>query len=239
LKNNEYNLQTKIAETLPRDIPLLANLKLVKRTISQLSELLDTQSHTQTRQLLIELIASLPNELFDKPPYPKTQLDEQQRYFYQDRLVQLLHQRISNPPFETVLRLEPSSIKSIFGKLQRYTLEEVLQERINDLPKLQKIKTQLIKIDEKLDTISSLSAEERTRYQQHKVKQKKYQNELINQKAEFKKLLSEMKGLETEISKKKAGITQQQKQVELNEQTRKKVEQAKELRDFLLNSKRG
>jgi DNA sulfur modification protein DndD len=237
LEEQRIQLQTKIAETLPRDIPLLANLKLVKRTISQLSELLDTQSHTQTRQLLIELIASLPNELFDKPPYPKTQLDEQQRYFYQDRLVQLLHQRISNPPLETVLRLEPSSIKSIFGKLQRYTLEEVLQERINDLPKLQKIKTQLIKIDEKLDTISSLSAEERTRYQQHKVKQKKYQNELINQKAEFKKLLSEMKGLETEISKKKAGITQQQKQVELNEQTRKKVEQAKELRDFFTQFK--
>ena len=233
LEEQRTQLQTKIAETLPRDIPLLANLKLVKRTINQLSELLDTQSHTQAHQLLNELSTTLPNELFDKPPYPKTRLDKQQRNFYQERLVQLLNQRISKQiPLETVLRLEPSRIKSILGQLQRYTLEEVLQERINDLPSLHKIKTKLKKIDDKLETISSLSAEEQTRYQQHKVEQKKYQDELINQTANLKKLQSEMKGLETEISKKKSAITQQQKQVELNEQTHQKVELAKELLDF-------
>jgi len=235
LEEQRAQLETKIAETLPRDIPLLANIKLVKSTLAQLSELLDTQSHTQEHQLLKELIASLPNELFDKPPYP---LDEQQRHFYQDRLVQLLHKRISNLiPLETVLRLEPSRIKSIMGQLQRYTLEEVLQERINDLPSLQKIKTQLKKIDEQLETISSLSVDERTRYQQHKVEQKKYQNELINKKADFKKLQSEMKRLETEMSHKKLTITQQQKQVELNVQTRKKVEIANSLRDFFTQLK--
>ncbi|OAD19535.1 DNA sulfur modification protein DndD [Candidatus Thiomargarita nelsonii] len=235
LEEQRAQLETKIAETLPRDIPLLANIKLVKSTLAQLSELLDTQSHTQEHQLLKELITSLPNELFDKPPYP---LDEQQRHFYQDRLVQLLHKRISNLiPLETVLRLEPSRIKSIMGQLQRYTLEEVLQERINDLPSLQKIKTQLKKIDEKLETISSLSVDERTRYQQHKVEQKKYQNELINKKADFKKLQSEMKRLETEMSHKKLTITQQQKQVELNAQTRKKLDIANSLRDFFTQLK--
>ncbi|HAI69832.1 MAG TPA: DNA sulfur modification protein DndD [Gammaproteobacteria bacterium] len=234
LEEQRVELQSKIAETLPRDIPLLANLNLVKRTLTQLSELLETRSHTQVDHLLKELVANLPDELFDKPPYPKTPLDDQQRHFYQDRLVHLLQNKlISNSiPLETVLRLEPSRIKSILGQLQRYTLEEVLQERINELPRLQQIKTQLIKIDEKLDTISGLSADERTRYQQHKVEQKKYQNELINQKAEFKKLLSEMKGLETEISKQKAAIRQQQEQVNLNEQTRQKVELAKALREF-------
>ena len=238
LEEQRIQLQTKITETLPRDIPLLANLKLVKRTISQLSELLNTQSHRKTHRLLKELIANLPNELFDEPPYPKTQLDEQQRHFYQDRLVQLLHQRISNPILlDTVLRLEPSSIKQILGQLQRYTLEEVLQERINDLPNLHKIKIQLKKIDEKLETISSLSVEERIRYQQHKVEQKKYQNELINKKAEFKKLQSEMKGIETEMSKKNSAITQQQRQVELNEQTRQKVDIANELQDFFTQVK--
>jgi DNA sulfur modification protein DndD len=235
LEEQRAQLETKIAETLPRDIPLLANIKLVKSTMAQLSELLDTQSHTQEHQLLKELIASLPNELFDKPPYP---LDEQQRHFYQDRLVQLLHQRISNLiPLKTVLRLEPSRIKSIFGQLQRYTLEEILRERINDLPSLQKIKSQLKKIDEQLETINSLSADERTRYQQHKVEQKKYQNELINKKAEFKKLQSEMKRLETEMSHKKLTITQQQKQVELNAQTRKKLDLANSLRDFFTQLK--
>jgi DNA sulfur modification protein DndD len=233
LEEQRTQLQTKIAETLPRDIPLLANLKLVKRTINQLSELLDTQNHTQAHQLLNELSTTLPNELFDKPPYPKTRLDKQQRNFYQERLVQLLNQRISKPiPLETVLRLEPSRIKSILGQLQRYTLEEVLRERINDLPSLQKIKTQLKKIDAKLETISSLSADEQTRYQQHKVEQKKYQDELINQTANLKKLQSEIKGLETEISQKKSAIAQQQKQVELNEQTHQKVKLATELLDF-------
>jgi DNA sulfur modification protein DndD len=235
LEEQRAQLETKIAETLPRDIPLLANIKLVKSTMAQLSELLDTQSHTQEHQLLKELIASLPNELFDKPPYP---LDEQQRHFYQDRLVQLLHQRISNLiPLKTVLRLEPSRINSIFGQLQRYTLEEILRERINDLPSLQKIKSQLKKIDEQLETISSLSVDERTRYQQHKIEQKKYQNELINKKAEFKKLQSEMKRLETEMSQKKLTIIQQQKQVELNAQTRKKLDLANSLRDFFTQLK--
>jgi len=235
LEEQRLQLETKIAETLPRDIPLLTNIKLVKSTITQLSELIDNQNHTQNHSFLQELIASLPNELFDKPLYP---LDEQQRQFYQDRLIQLLHQRISNKiPLDTVLRLEPARIKSILGQLQAYTLEEILQERINDLPNLQKIKTQLKKIDEKLDNINSLSTDEMTRYQQHKLEQKNSQNELINKKADFKKLQSEMKGIETEMSKKKLAITKQQKQVELNEQTGKKVKIANSLRDFFTQLK--
>jgi DNA sulfur modification protein DndD len=237
LEEQRLQLETKIAETLPRDIPLVANLKLVKSTITQLRELLDSQNNTQNHSFLNELIASLPNELFDKNlSYP---LDEQQRQFYQNRLIQLLHQRtFSNGiAIDTVLRLEPSRIKSILGQLQAYTLEEIFQERINNLPKLQKIKTKLKQIDEKLETVNSLSVEERTRYQQYKVEQKNYQNELINKKADFKKLQSEMKGLETEMSKKKLAITKQQKQVELNAQVRKKVEIANSLRDFFTQLK--
>jgi DNA sulfur modification protein DndD len=238
LEEQREQLQTKIVETLPRDIPLLANLNLVKRTMTQLGESFESQIQSQSITLLNELIASLPHELFEKPPYPQTPLNQQQSQFYQERLVQLLHQRISNPSsLEMVLHLEPSRIKAILDQLQRYTLEEVLQERINDLPNLQKIKNQFRKIEEKLETLRGLSADEQTRYQQYKVKQKTDQNELINKIAEFKKLQSEIKGLETELNKKKTALVQQQEQVKLNERTRQKIELAQELRDFFTQLK--
>lgn len=238
LEAQKIELQTSIAKTLPRDIPLLANTQLVKQTLTQLQQLSNYKNDIQINLLKI-LVQQLPTLLFDSPPFPKTPLNEEQKNFYKVRLNSILDKPISKlkSSTTTLLSLETSRANQILEQLQPYLVEELSMERIKQLQQLSQLKSELKIIDERLENLSSLSSDERIIYEQRQAEKKKQEAELINKKARFQQLQIEIKALETEIDKKKLAIKQQQKQVELSRTLRQKVERAEELRNFFTQLK--
>jgi DNA sulfur modification protein DndD len=234
LRDDLGQLLAKIADVLPRDIPLLVNTQLVSTAVGELSNAVHSEGGVQG-EMLADLKAHLPRDLFDRPPHSNPEIRSEQREFYRRKLLRLLS-ALETPPEHLGsgrYRLELGRAKELLEHLQRYTGADALRaERADDLRRAQDIKRRLRTIDAELTNISALSSQEQALYEQLKSDAESLAAQLIDHKAELRHLDAEQTEIATSVRKQRDAIASQQEKVRLSEQAARKVTRAQEFREF-------
>jgi DNA sulfur modification protein DndD len=234
LEEQRLKLQGKISEVFPRDIPLYANLHLVRSSIDELRKLIESESGVQS-ELLKELAKNLPQQVLEMPPFPTERLSPKQIDFYKERIKNIIIGYMTKPEHwaESTFQLDAFQAKQILDILVRYTNQEILiSERAEEFRELRSLKAKIRDIREQLENISTLSADEQTLYQQRVDEKVSLEHELTDKKAEMKRIKSELKAIHTNIERKEKEIEIQQERYERSQKARKKVDKADAFRGF-------
>ena len=234
LEEQRLKLQAKISEAFPRDIPLYANLHLVRSSIDVLRKLIESESGVQS-ELLKELAKNLPQQVLEMPPFPTERLSQKQIDFYKERIKNTIMGYVSKPEHwtESNFQLDAFQAKQILDILVRYTNQEALiSERAEELRELRNLKAKIRDTREQLENISTLSADEQALYQQRIDKKGRLEHELTDKKSEIKQMKSELKSIYTNIERKEKEIEKQQERYERSKKARKKVDKANAFRGF-------
>ena len=239
LKDDIEERQYKIAETLPVDIPLLANSSLVRQTVEYLRKLSETQAEAQV-QLIQSFIKELPRNVFDNPPYSNPPLTDSQKEFYKRRLAYILKAYLSEPehiiegPFSMGMKEAQELLQKISFYLQA---DQLRTQKAGELKDLSDRKRQLIENERKLDDVSRLSDDERQEYQQRKEANDERKRQLGANSEKLKELAEKIKEIDKEIKQKNSDIEKLKDHVKASEKARKKLELARRLQDFFWSYK--
>lgn len=238
--DKQDELGKKIVDTLPRDIVLLANVGIVRKTINELKEIVLRNEGVQSG-LLEELKAHLPHDLFERSPHPRQLLKETQKNFYKKKLTRLLETYLPHSDSdEGFIKINGRQASNIIDDMQPYVSAEAIRsERIRDLQEIHEIKVRLKEIDEQLTDVSNLSVEEKNQYKQNKARYDELTNLLVDRKADLHNLNSEQDKLVTRIRNQKKDIEKQRDVVDLTKEAKKKVDLSKRLKEMFISYKNG
>lgn len=227
-------LQEKICEILPRDIPIYGNSQLSEKCINKLKQIIESESATQS-ELLNKMAKTLPVYVFDMPPYPTERLSKSQVDFYKERLKKVILSFESRPEHWTdnVIKIDASKSKEILEVLTLHgNLKSFKSERAQEFRKLRDLKSRHKDINEQLENISILSADEKQLYEERVANAKEIEVDLTDKKAEVKSMISQLKSICTTIDNKRREIEAQQDIYIKSVQERKKVEKVNKIKDF-------
>ncbi len=214
-----------LSEALPRDIVLLANQKLVEKAMQELDTLVSSEefSHMCALEKLKNI---LPNQLFDKEPFPEPDIKDSAKAFYRYKLLSLLEN--PNLPEEhersSLFTMEPSIAAVSREQLASYAQAESLRHsRTADLLKLYKFHVDLEKIDAEIMNAGALSADERARYEQYLAERDEQEKELDKLKDKQRTLELKLGGIERDKHKKQNEIKGLEEDVQKTAVTEHKV----------------
>lgn len=238
----DAELETRQGELVHNFIPvapLLVNPAPVRGAVSALEKIVHSEIGTQAVALK-EVLAHLPNDLFDKPPQSSPPLTESQRRFYRARLDALLRAFIPSPEdfLDGPLRLDAGQARELLALFQHY--DQAVQERadrIDDLRTITRTKRRLAEIRERLEDLSGLDAEEQQDLRRRKAANDERKERLGAIKAELSLIAKEQQDLDRKIEAKQKQIRDQERQVHLSVQAQRKVERAEQAHDFFLSYK--
>ncbi len=234
LENTLAELCRKVVETLPRDIPLLANPHLAGKAQDELRRNLQNQQTSQ-RETIEQLLHYLPADLLDRPPHSNPPITQDQRQFYRNRLIKLLeaYAPATDLSEKGHIALDARRAQALAQLLGVYIGSHALRaERVADLKQVQDIKVRLRQIDQDLTNVSALSITERQAYERYKESLEDKQQQLIDLEAELLKLDSDLSAFDTQIAKQRDEIGRQEQKVNLSKHARSKVDLAKKLQGF-------
>ncbi|MBC2712973.1 MAG: DNA sulfur modification protein DndD [Desulfosarcina sp.] len=239
LLNEIETLQINLAETLPVDLPLLANPQLVSRTCDELRKVLENEAEI-SNSLLTKLTTRISKDLFDTPPFPEPPLIQQQIRFLKERLVSIgaeYRSGIGKLP-KSLIDIPPMRVNALLKMLDFYAgADELRYKRAADLKTLRDKKGERNEIDRRLLDASQLSEKEREEYRQRQAQNKERQDHRVDYKVELKSLEDRKRSLVTELNKKELEIKDQEERVKFTSKARERVELAKKLRSFFQNYK--
>ncbi|MCP4112926.1 MAG: DNA sulfur modification protein DndD [Desulfobacteraceae bacterium] len=239
LEEEIQKLQKKIAEYLPRDVPLLVNPILIEKASNEIRKLVDSQAGAQVHMLEI-LISELPHDLFDKPPYPRPELEENQITFYKDRLTKLLKAYIPDSKHisESLFHIEMKRAKELLQILESYLKTDIIRrQHIENLHSVSRKKRQFDDIEQRIDDLGTLSEEAREDYQIRKDANEDRKILLggkLNQLSDSEKRNDK---LTADIKKKEKEIKQQERKVDISKTTTKKLDMTKRIGSLCSNFK--
>ncbi len=234
LNEEKEELLLKIAEELPRDIVLLTNSTLVKKALSQLNRIVHSEQTTRIN-LLEELQAILPKQIFGRPAFPQPDISEGQKAFYQYKLIDILEKFSASQPSDAdaVFKPDQTASQAALEQLTPYSETDALQRsRVDDFNRLHQKHKRLEVIDKKLLNAASLSTEERLRFEKYKEQIHQMQRDVEEKKIHLKELCNDRDKKETAIHKKNDDKHELEQQVQLNQITENKVKLANRFRSL-------
>jgi len=238
LRQDKEELINEIGEDLPYDIFLLANEKLLTGVQEELDKLL-SKKIIQNNLLAQQLLDFLPDDIFDRPPFPvqpAQSLSEEQKGFYKKKLISKLKEYTAGQDIaenNVLFTLNVPEASALHESIQPYLDSRLLRmERKKAFEHLQVVQKKLRQLEDELSNISSLSADEKQVYEQLKAD--------LKEKREERDILIYQLG---EVDRKEAGLVKKQEELraesrkkeqtlQLNRIVRKKVDKAKELQHF-------
>nr|WP_242470697.1 AAA family ATPase [Thiocystis violacea] len=228
--------QSWLAETLPVTAPLLLNPALVRRTMEELKKLLDSEAGVQA-DALREVLASLPQDLFDRPPFPQPRLTDGQTRFYKGRLDLLLRAFI--PALEDLgdglLHLDRSEARELRTLLGHFALSD--EERRGQGERLKSIsrsKRSLAEVEDRLENLSTLPAEEREEYRRRRAANDERRQRIGAIDVELRQAEKQRNDQRNAIESKEKEIRSQEEQVTLSAQAERRLRLAQEARELFI-----
>lgn len=191
------------------DVPFLFNEAFVQDSVQFLRE----QAKATTAHGQIEMIRllrdRLPGQLFDDPPHSYPPLTEIQRRHYRGRLHKLLDAYYPEPE-DAPLNLGEADRAALQSKLEEFArAKDRRRERLEALRTYLQRREMLTKINRRLDDLSELSDEHRTRVEQLRVKRKETEERLFNTKDKLVQCQGEERKFLEDIKSKGAQVTKQ------------------------------
>lgn len=240
VKRNEEleSIQLRIADTLPANGFLLANIPLVSAGLREVNKVLDNPTGAQV-DALKDVLEGLPVDLF-KPPCPTPGLTESQVRFYRERLGLLLKAYIPTPESisDGLFKFD-----SVAAKPLRALFEHILQsgherdDRIGQLKDAVRLKNEIRRIEDKLNDISLLSPDEQREYVERKARNGERHVRLGAIGKDLEAIDSLLTELSRQIENKGGEIRSQEKKVAVSEKNRKKLNRAETLKRFFRDYK--
>lgn len=164
-------IRRSLAEDFLPDAIVLFNQPIIEAASNHLQEALESGSDAADAQneLLQQLHAKLPADLFDRPPYSTPPLLPDQSTHYKTRLSRLLQAYMLAPVSED-LDLSPAARRSLIADLRAAAQRDADRRRwLADLKRLADLQQEQGSIDLKLEEIGHLSETERAELRQTQV----------------------------------------------------------------------
>ncbi len=238
LKEKQKDIADNIGEELPYDILLLANEKLLKKVQDELDRMF-TENITEDNSLVEQLAKFLPDDLFDRPPFPvqpSQRLSEEQKECYKNKLIRRLAEYTdgksssADGSFFTLNMAEAAILKKC---IQPYLDSRLLRiERKKMFEQLQTVKKELRQLEYALVDIASLSEEEKHRYEQVKNELKKKDEDCKALHSLLGKICRKEMELAGKQSKLKDDIKKKERNLEFTRDVRRKIDAAKRFQNF-------
>ncbi|OHC73893.1 MAG: DNA sulfur modification protein DndD [Rhodospirillales bacterium RIFCSPLOWO2_12_FULL_58_28] len=138
--------QDRLAYALAADAPLLANPGLVRACLDPLRSLVDQKSKA-AESTLTTLYEVLPSRLFDEPPQPRTNLSDDQKRFFQNKLKSILdtfglHDEDTDSIIEGLDLIRSRSLLDQFLGINN-SIKAIREERARQLKEISRKKMQL------------------------------------------------------------------------------------------------
>nr|WP_242482381.1 DNA sulfur modification protein DndD [Thiocystis violacea] len=228
--------QSWLADTLPLVAPLLVNPGLVRQTMDELKKLLESEAGVQA-DALREVLASLPQDLFDKPPFPQPRLTEGQARFYKGRLDLLLRAFIPAPEDlgNGLFHLDRSEAHELRTLLGHFALSD--EERRGQGERLKSIsrsKRSLAEVEDRLENLSNLPADEQDEYRRRKAENDERRQRIGAIDVESRQAVKQRDDQRGALEAKEKEIRSQEKQVTLSAQAERRLRLAQETRDLFI-----
>lgn len=228
--------QSRLAETLPVTAPLLLNPALVRRTMDELKKLLESEAGVQA-DALREVLASLPQDLFDRPPFPQPRLTDGQTRFYKGRLDLLLRAFIPAPEDlgGGLFHLDRSEAGELRTLLGHFALSD--EERRGQGERLKSIsrsKRSLAEVEDRLENLSNLPADEQDEYRRRKAANDERRQRIGAIDVESRQAVKQRDDQRGALEAKEKEIRSQEKQVTLSAQAERRLRLAQEARDLFI-----
>ncbi|WP_446011393.1 AAA family ATPase [Candidatus Electrothrix sp.] len=238
LQQEKEELVNEIGEELPYDIVLLANEKLLSKVQGELNKLL-AENSVQDNSLVEQLRDFLPDDIFDRPPFPLNPvlpLSEEQKGFYKEKLIRKLEEytqgqrRGVNSSFFPLNIADANILQEC---IQPYLDSRLLRvERKKAFDQLQAVKKKIYQLDEEVQNIGGLSADEKQDYEQRKVVLKEKRSERDELVYQLGKVNSREDGFIKKIEELKREIGRKEQSLEVTKIFRKKIDKAREVQRF-------
>ena len=228
--------QSRLAETLPVTAPLLLNPALVRQTMEELKKLLESEAGVQA-DALREVLASLPQDLFDRPPFPQPRLTDGQTRFYKGRLDLLLRAFIPAPEDlgGGLFHLDRSEAGELRTLLGHFALSD--EERRGQGERLKSIsrsKRSLAEVEDRLENLSNLPADEQDEYRRRKAANDERRQRIGAIDVESRQAVKQRDDQRGALEAKEKEIRSQEKQVTLSAQAERRLRLAQEARDLFI-----
>lgn len=228
--------QSWLASTLPITAPLLVNPGLVRRTMAELKKLLDSEAGVQA-DALQEVLANLPQDLFDKPPFSQPRLTEGQTRFYKRRLETLLRAFIPEPEDlgNGLLRLDRSEARELLSLLGYFSMSDDERRGQGErLKSISRIKRSLAEVEDRLENLSNLPADEQDEYRRRKAANDERRERIGAISVELRQAEKQRDDQRGALEAKEKAIRSQEKQVTLSAQADRRLRLAQEARDLFI-----
>lgn len=231
--------QDRLAQSLPLTAPLLVNPHLARKAVDELKKLVESEAGVQAGALQ-QVLRNLPDELFDKPPFPQPRLTHGQTRFYKRRLEGWLGTYIPAPEdlSDGLLRLELSEARELLTLLEHFALAgEERKAHAERLRMISRNKRRLAEIQDRLEDLSNLPAEEQTEYRQRKAANDERKQRLGAIGVEVRQAEKQHKDLDDALTTKVKEIRSQVRQVTLTSQATNRLKRAQEAQEFFVDYK--
>ena len=228
--------QSWLADTLPLAAPLLVNPDLVRQTMEELKKLLESEAGVQA-DALREVLASLPQDLFDRPPFPQPRLTEGQTRFYKGRLDLLLRAFIPAPEDlgDGLFHLDRGEARELRTLLGHFALsDEERRGQGERLKGISRIKRSLAEVEDRLENLSNLPADEQDEYRRRKAANDERRERIGAISVEVRQAEKQRDDHRGALEAKEKEIRSQEKQVTLSAQAERRLRLAQEARDLFI-----
>lgn len=223
----------KLAEELPRDIPLLSNPALVQRATGLLRQLVEDGAG-EVAKALSQILDQLPRRLLDDWPLPSPDLTLSQKHFQRQKLTDLLKPYLAPPTSGNgplhIGREKAAELLALFQFYER--AEQLRTQRAEDLRALSALKREIEDLEKRLDDVSSLQEDERRRYLERKAEKQQLEEELRTLKDKLHELERDERECCRKIEEIKKEIKGKEKDLRLSRERQAKVDTAEQLKAF-------
>ena len=223
----------RVAEELPRDIPLLANPELVRRVLAALRALV-TDNTAEVALALRQLLEHLPRRLLEDWPLPNPDLLPEQKQFLQQKLISLLNPYVKPPVSGSgPLRLGRDVAERLLAIFQYYErADELRRKRVEDLRTLSALKRERGELQRRLDDVSALQEDERQRYLARKQEKTNLEEEVQRLREQLGILERQAHDIQRQLAEAEAALAKQEQALQLSQARQAKVDAAEKIRDF-------
>jgi len=199
-------------------------------------QLLESEAGVQA-DALREVLASLPQDLFDRPPFPQPRLTEGQTRFYKGRLDLLLRAFIPAPEDlgDGLFHLDRSEAREIRTLLGHFALSgEERRGQGERLKGISGIKRSLAEVEDRLENLSNLPADEQDEYRRRKAANDERRERIGAIGVELRQVEKQREDQRGALEAKEKEIRSQEKQVTLSAQAERRLRLAQEARDLFI-----
>lgn len=228
----------RLAEELPRDIPLLGNPELVRRGAQLLRELVE-DSAGEVAKALRQILEQLPHRLLEEWPLPNPDISPAQKHFLGQKLDGLIRPYLAPPTASGgPLRLGREEAARLLAVFQFYERADSLRaQRADELRAVSALKRELEELERKLDDVSSLQEDERQRYRERKAEKLRLEEEAGKLKERIRELERQERECQRLLDEVAEQITAKEKDWQVSRERQAKVDAAEKLKAFSLRYK--